>query len=306
MSTLAHAPTLPHGHLLRGRALVLLAGAFWSIAGLLVRMIDAAGPWQILTYRSLSLVVFLLVILALRDGGRPWAALRRDAGLSMLAGLFLCCAFSCYILALTMTTVANVLFLLTAAPLLAAGLGRVVLGERVRSVTWAAMLLALLGVGIMAYNGLSGGNPVGDLLGLGAAFGFAGFTVTLRKKPGIDMLPSVVYGGLLGCVIGTVAAVILEGGLMVGGRDLLLCFVLGSVQLGAGLVVYTFGARHLPAAECVLLSLSEVVLGALWVWIFFAETPTPTALAGGAVLCGAILLYALSGLPRRRPPIGVV
>ena len=190
-----------------------------------------------------------------------------------MAGVFLSVAFVCFVTSMSRTTVANTLFLLSAAPLLAAFLGWLLLRESVRKTTWAAMVAAVFGVAIMVGDGLAQGDTLGDLLGLGAALSFALFTVTLRRKPGVDML---------------------------------LCIALGVVQMGCGLMAYIIGARHLGAAESALLSMSEVVLGPLWVWWVFSEVPATLTLGGGAIVLAALVGNALSGLRRRRPPLGTV
>ena len=305
MTALAGDP-LQESKALQGRLLVLLAGVFWSLAGLFVRAMESAGDWQVVFYRSLTLVVFLALVLAFRDGRRLPLTLSVAGWTPVLAGFFLSFAFVCFVTSMTRTTVANTLFLLSAAPLLAAFLGWIFLREGVRKATWVAMAVAMLGVGVMVGDGLAQGAPLGDLLALGAALAFALFTVTLRRKPGVDMLPTTVYAGLFAMLWSGPAALATGQGLVVSTHDLLLCIALGVVQMGCGLIAYIVGARHLGAAECALLSLSEVVLGPIWVWWVFSEVPASMTLAGGGILLAALAGNALSGLRRTRPPVGAV
>ncbi|MGP1252775.1 MAG: DMT family transporter [Kiloniellales bacterium] len=305
MTALAGDP-LQESKALQGRLLVLLAGVFWSLAGLFVRAMESAGDWQVVFYRSLTLVVFLALVLAFRDGRRLPLTLSVAGWTPVLAGFFLSFAFVCFVTSMTRTTVANTLFLLSAAPLLAAFLGWIFLREGVRKATWVAMAVAMLGVGVMVGDGLAQGSPLGDLLALGAALAFALFTVTLRRKPGVDMLPTTVYAGLFAMLWSGPAALATGQGLVVSTHDLLLCIALGVVQMGCGLIAYIVGARHLGAAECALLSLSEVVLGPIWVWWVFSEIPASMTLAGGGILLAALAGNALSGLRRTRPPVGAV
>jgi drug/metabolite transporter (DMT)-like permease len=294
-----------HAKVLQGRALVLLAGVFLSTAGLFLRAMEEAGDWQIVFYRSLTTAAFLLLILLVRDGRRVGETFRAAGWASVLAGFFLSFAFICFVMSMTRTTVANTLFLLSAAPLLAAFLGWIVLREPVRRATWIAMGAAMVGVGVMVANGLAGGNPLGDLLALGAAVGFASFTVALRRKPDADMLPTVIYGGLFAMLWTGPTAVAVGQGFAISGHDLLLCLGLGVAQMGLGLVCYILGARHLGAAEATLLSLSEVILGPIWVWWAFGEVPSALTLVGGAIVLAALAGNALSGARRKRPPVGV-
>ena len=305
MTSLAADPP-GHDKALQGRLLVLLAGVFWSLAGLFMRSLEAAGDWQVVFYRSLTLIIFLGLVLAVRDGRRLPSIFAAAGWTSVLAGFFLSFAFVCFVTSITRTTVANTLFLLSAAPLLAAFLGWLLLRESVRKATWAAMVAAVLGVAVMVGDGLAQGNPLGDLLALGAALSFALFTVTLRRKPGVDMLPTTVYAGLFAMLWSGPAALVTDQGLLLSTHDLLICIALGVVQMGCGLLAYIIGARHLGAAESALLSMSEVVLGPLWVWWVFSEIPTTLTLAGGGIVLAALVGNALSGLRRRRPPVGAV
>jgi drug/metabolite transporter (DMT)-like permease len=223
-----------------------------------------------------------------------------------MAGLSLSIAFCGFIFSLGYTTVANTLFVLAAAPFLAAALGLVVLGESVRRATWLAMVVALVGVGAMVWEGFVRGNPLGDLTALLAALGFAGFTVALRWGKTRDMRPAVCWAALFTAFAAGVAIPSSGGGFAISAWDLGLCAIMGMVQIGAGLLIYTAGSRHLPAAELALLALTEVVLGPIWVWLGIGETPSLATLLGGAIVLGAIAGNALSGLRRWRPPIGAV
>lgn len=306
MTTLLAGLDEEGARLARGRALVLLATVFWSIGGPLVRFIESADAWQILFYRSASLLVFLMIYLALTEGWRLPQLFREAGWPAVLAGLCIGSTFSVYVLAITQTTVANVLFLLSCSPILGAVLGQFLLGEAVRRTTWIAMAIALVGVAVMVGDGLAGGGALGDLLGLAAALGFALYSVVLRWRRNADMLPSVCYGGLFGTAFATFFC--LAGGLsfVLTPADLAYSLLLGTLNLGVGLVLYTRGARLLPVAEGTLLSLLEVVLGPLLTWLLVAEVPSTATLIGGAILLPAVLIYASTGLRRRRPPTAMV
>ena len=291
----------------RGVVLVLLAGVAWSTAGLVIRLMEQADGWQIVFWRSAAMVPTLLLFIALRNGGALAAAFRRAGWNAVVGGLCLACAFTGFVFALLHTTVANVLFILSAAPLVAAVLGRLILGEPVRRATWGAMIIALAGVGVMVAGSLERGALLGNLIALLTTFGFAGFTVALRRGREVDMLPAVCLGGIISMMISGSALARADAlaAFAVSGHDLALCLALGMVQLSLGLVLYTFGSRHVPAAELTLLAMTEVVLGPIWVWIGVGETPSATTLLGGAIVLGAVAGQAVGGVRRARPPIGV-
>ncbi len=289
-----------------GVALVLTAGACWSIMGLVVRLMEAATSWQILFYRSLSLGLFLALVLALRSRGRPLRAIRRGGRSSVLGGLALVLAFCGSIFAVRNTTVANAMFLFATAPFMAAGLGLLILKESVRRATWTAMAAGGLGVVLMVAEGIALGHFLGNAAAVLSAIGFALFTIALRWQHKEDMLPAVCLGGFFTAMVAGLLCLTGGEGLAVSRHDLLLACLLGVGQLGLGLTLYTYGSKAVPAAELALLAMSEVVLGPFWVWLALGETAGPWTLIGGAVLLAAIAGNALSGLRRKPPPIGAV
>ncbi len=285
-----------------GVFLVLFAGVCWSSMGLGIRFIETANVWQILFYRSLFLVPFLFLVIALRSGGKPLQVIRKVGLAGLIGGMALVFAFTGGILAIQATTVANAMFLFAAAPFMAALLGLFILRERVRTATWWAMSAAIIGIAIMVWEGVSLGHMAGNIAALVSALGFAVFTVSLRWRKVEDMMPSVFLAGVLAVIIA--AAVCLSAGysLVLPARDILVAASLGIFQVGAGMVIYTIGSRVVPAAELALLSMTEVVLGPFWVWLFLGETAGVFTLLGGAVLLAAIAGNALSGL-RHKPPL---
>ncbi len=284
-----------------GVLLVLAAGMLWSTVGLGIRLIENAEVWQILLYRSASLSPFLFIIIWLRSGGRPFERIRQSGFPAVIAGLSLVAAYAGGIIALQSTSVANAMLLFASAPFFTALLGWVVLREPVRRATFAAMAVAIAGIGIMVSDDTSAGAMTGNLAALGSAFGFAVFTVALRWGKTSDMMPSVFLSGLFAIVI-TGAVCLFKGlPLVLSVNDASIALTMGVFQVGAGLVLYTLGSRSVPAAELTVLSMAEVLLGPLWVWLFLGETAGVYTLLGGVVLLGAIVGNALSGL-RRRPP----
>ncbi len=285
---------------LRGVALVLLAGVCWSSMGLGIRLLEEASPWQLLFYRSLSLTAFLIVFIALRNGGRVAPTFRLAGRSAALGGLALVAAFSGGVVAIVETTVANAMFLFATAPFFAAVLGRLLLGEPVRRATWIAMSVATLGIVVMVAEAISFGAILGNLAAVISALGFAFFTIALRWGRNGDMLPAVVYAGLYTVVFAGGICLATGQGLAVPAGDLGIALGMGTFQVGAGLACYTLGSKAVPAAELALLSMTEVVLGPIWVWLALGEVAGPFTLAGGALLMVAIAGNALSGL-RHRP-----
>jgi len=288
-----------------GVILVLMAGAFWSSMGLGIRMIEAANVWQILFYRSIALASFLFIVISFRSGFKPVKTIRRAGLAGVIGGACLVVAFAGGIYAIQSTSVANAMFLFASAPFLAALLGWIVLRESVRRATWIAMVAALVGILVMVVNGISAGRLAGNLSAILSALGFAVFTIALRWGKLEDMMPAVFLAGIFAML--TAALVCWGGayGFVISANDLIIVLSLGVFQVGLGLTIFTIGSRVVPAAELALLSMTEVLLGPFWVWLFLGETADFYTLAGGAVLMLAIAGNALSGL-RRKPVVPVI
>ena len=286
-----------------GVLLVLAAGICWSSMGLGIRHIEVANVWQILFFRSLALTPLLLLVLTLRARGNPFLIIQRAGLAGGVGGISLVFAFSGSILAVQTTSVANAMFLFAAAPFFAAVLGWLVLKEHVRNATWISMMVALVGIVIMVWEGISIGRIIGNVAALISALGFAVFTISLRWKKLEDMLPTVFLAGLFAIIIAGALCQIKGYGLDVPKRDIWIALALGVFQVGAGLILYTLGSKVVPSAELALLSMTEVVFGPFWVWLFLGETAGVYTLLGGMILLIAIASNALSGLRRKPIPL---
>ncbi|MCB6178439.1 DMT family transporter [Rhodobacter sp. Har01] len=281
-----------------GALLVVLAASLWSLMGLAIRQIDEAGTWAVLLWRSAGAIPVLGAWIVVTSGGRPMAQIAATGWAGVVGGLSLVAAFAGAIYAIQSTTVANAVFLFSASPFLAALLGWLVLREPVRPATWAAIGLAGIGMYVMVREGLAAGALAGNLAALGSALGFAAFTVALRAGRVAQAMPV----SFLGCVfsLGVAAAVLALTGqdAVPPVQDIAISAAMGAGILAVGMVLYTLGSRALPAAEATLLSLVEVMLAPVWVWLVLDETATAATFAGGAVVLVAVVLNAAAGARR--------
>jgi DME family drug/metabolite transporter len=302
MSSVAYSSDYEISHR-RGLAFVFAAGVLWSTVGLGIRLIEDASVWQILLYRSVALSAFLYVVIRLRSGESPFAQACRSGLPSVIAGLALVAAYSGGIYSIQVIPVANALLLFATAPFMTAILGWIVLRERVRPATWVAIFVAISAIAIMVSGQTSNGAADGTLAALGSAFGFSVFTVALRWGKSGEMLPAVFLSGLFAIIITSALCLLLGLSFVLSPRDGGIAMGMGVFQVGAGLVLYTLGSRTLPAAELTLLSLSEVLLGPFWVWLFLGEDASARTLIGGALLLVAIAGNAVSGVRRKPAPV---
>jgi len=282
----------------RAALLVVIAAMLWSTAGLVFRLLEEPSQWRIVFWRSGLLAPFLVALVLARSG--PSLAAFRSAGWhAPLAGAFLGAAFTFWILALGHTSVANAAFLLCAGPVATVLLARLLLAERLTAANMLAVAGVVTGTFIINAGSLQGGHFWGNLYALLTAVAFAAYTITVRSKRDVDMQPAVLFAALFSALL---AGFVLGGDVGISWRDMVLCLLLGVGQVGVGLVLYTAGARHLPAVELTLLSLIEVVLAPVWVWLLLGEHPAPQTLAGGAIMLAAVALPAALLLRRVRAP----
>jgi drug/metabolite transporter (DMT)-like permease len=237
--------------------------------------------------RALFAAVAVAAYVAVVERGRVVEACRSVglAGIGFAASMAV--ASGTFIVALNHASVAQVLFILSISPVLAALLGRALLGEPVSARTAGAMAVALLGVGVMV-GAPGGGTPLGDGLSVLMALGFAVSIVIARHRRDVSMAPAIGLAQLFLLIVATPIA--LAGHVAVGVPDVLWLALFGAGQIGLGLILLTIGARLIPAAQVALISLLEVVLGPLWVWLADGERPRAGTLIGGAVVVAAVIL----------------
>jgi drug/metabolite transporter (DMT)-like permease len=262
--------------------MVALAAVAWSTAGILQRELSVGIGTQ-LAGRALFAVLGLLAYVAVAERGAVPKAFRAVGRGGLAIAALMAVSSGSFIIALNHSSVANVLFMQALAPILAAVLGTV-LGEAVSRRTWLAMCIALAGVGLMV-GGPGHPSVPGVALTLLMTASFAGTLVITRHHRDVSMAPATCLSQAL-VLVG--AAPFAHPG-EVGGHDLSLL-----VEIGLGLVFLTIGGRLIPAAEVALITLLEVVLGPLWVWIFLSEQPGAATLAGGAIVLAAVGIQARS------------
>ena len=287
-------PGIEHSRI-AGRLWVLSAGLCMSFGGPIIRLAEDITEWQFLFYRSLGAALLLAAYFRLT--GRPvlWLV-RRTGWTGFVCGCCLSVAFTGYVWGVMHSTVANALFLLSAAPVVTALLGWWVLREPVVRSMWLAMIGVVVGVGIMIGEGLAEADLLGDLAALSAAFGFAGFSVGLRRGRHVDMSPTILIAASITAVVSGVLALAGGDGLDAPLRDVGVAASYGVLVITAGIFLFTLGSRSVPSAELVLLSLTEVVFAPVWVWLAFGEVPSGPTLIGGVVLLGAIAGQAIAGM----------
>lgn len=280
-------------------AVMACAALMWSIAGVLTRQLESAAGFEITFWRSVFAGLTVLSALAWQKRRHAFHAVRASGGLGLLSGLMWAVMFCCFMLALTRTTVANTLIVMSISPLLTALLALAFLRQRIAPRTWIAIGFALAGMLWMFAGNVEGGSGAhiaGMLIALGVPLA-ASVNVIAMKKAGqqVDLVPAV----LLGCVFSLAGMLPLAWPLQASWHDLGILATLGIFQLGLPCMMMVIAARALSAPEVSLLALLEVVFGPVWAWLGAGEAPSGATLSGGAMVLGALLLNELLALRLR-------
>ncbi len=285
----------------RAVALMVLVTLLWSIAGVVTRHLDAARSFEVTFWRSLFNALTLAVGLTLLRGPALWPGLLRADRVLWASGLCWAVMYTAFMVALTLTTVANVLVTMAIGPMLTALLSRIFLGQRLPLHTWLAILVA--GVGIASMFGAEagrGGSLLGSLVACAVPLAGAINWILLQRNAesgaqAADMLPAV----LLGALISAAVTLPLAWPLQASAHDLGLLALLGSVQLALPCLLVVRLSRELPAPEIALLALLEVIFGVTWAWLGAGERPPASVLLGGVLVLGALVANEAFALRRQ-------
>jgi len=281
---------------------MILATLLWSMAGVVTRHLESAGGFEATFWRSFFNAVALVVLLGRLRGfgalGRTLAS--RDPTL-WLSGACWAVMFTAFMVAITMTTVANVLVTMAIAPLVTALVARIALGHRLPARTWGAIVVAGIGIAWMYAHELAAVEPrhlVGTAIALAVPLAAAlNWTAIQRsRRGGADLLVAVLIGAALSALLTFGAALPLRA----TAHDLALLALLGVFQLAVPCLIAVAAARVLAAPEAALLSLLEIVFGVVWTWLGAAEAPSRHVLGGGALVLGALVANESIALRQRR------
>jgi drug/metabolite transporter (DMT)-like permease len=265
-----------------------VASLIFSTGALFVRSLHHPKAWTTVFWRSVSACASLLVLIAWRERGRTWRAI---TGMGRpgwtVAGAFSASSIG-MVVALSRTSAAIVLVIFALSPLAAAVLAWIVIGERVRGYTWAAIAVTVGGVAYMVSGPGASGSASGALIALVIPLAFGFGTVMIRRHHEIAMAPAM----FLAAAIGALIALPFAHPTALDRHDFLLLLLFGFAQLGVGLAIFSVGAARAPATDVALISMLEPVIGPVWVWVFDNEYPGVPALIGGTVVFAALVTAA--------------
>ena len=280
-----------------GLALMVAAPVLWSSAGVVTRHIQSTPPFEQVFWRSLFAFIFVMAVLVFQRAN-PWTAVRAGGLPGLVSGLMWAVMFTAFLFALSMTTTANTLVVMSVSPLLTALFASLFLKDPVPLRTWIASGAAAVGIAWMFSAGLAAhylGMAIAFLIPVAAAINVVVLRASAAK---LDLVPAVMLGGALSCLIALPFALPFAA----TPRDLALLAFLGVFQLGLPCMLLVLASRALPAPEIALLGLLEVVLGPLWAWLGAGEEPGRATLVGGAIVLAALVMNELTSV--KRAPAG--
>lgn len=278
---------------------MVLAPVLWSTAGVVTRHLQQAPAFEQVFWRSLFAFVFVFLTLLL-TGRNVWTTTIRSGKPGLVSGAMWAVMFTAFVFALSLTSTANTLVVMSISPVLTALAAWVVLKEAVPVRTALAAVAAATGIAWMAagdLDALSARDVSGMLFALMVPLAAATNFITLRwvarhgESVKVDLVPAVMTGALLSFLIALPFALPFQA----TGRDVVLLAFLGFFQLGVPCMLLVIASRTLAPPELALLALLEVILGVLWTWLWAGETPGAATLFGGALVLGALAANELLG-----------
>ena len=277
---------------------MVIAPVLWSTAGVVTRHVERALPAEQVFWRSLFALAFVFAAILLTQRRNPLRSIMRAGWPGLVSGAMWAIMFTAFLFALSLTTTANALVMMSVSPLLTALFAWLFLKDPLPLRTWIAAGAAAAGIVWMFHSNFSSHHLAGMLVALIIPVAAAINVVTLRGAAArLDLVPAVMLGGALSCLIALPLALPLQA----SGKDIALLAFLGFFQLGLPCMLLVVASRTLLAPEIALLGLLEVVLGPLWAWLGADEVPAGSTLAGGMVVLAALAANELPTLRRRAP-----
>jgi drug/metabolite transporter (DMT)-like permease len=282
----------------RVRGLMLMAGASlcWSLSGIIVRNTTISNNWEVVFWRSCFSFLFLAGWLGITHRRGAIAELHRVGWAGLASGAMFATMITFFLLALTLTTVANTQAIVCLAPFTGALAGWVLLRESLPMRTFIAMTCALAGITLMFMESLGTGRMLGNVVALFVPLAY-GINVALLRKTHAQA--DMVMAVLIGSFISALVTLPLAWPLQASTHDLTLLAFMGVIQLAVGCILFVRAMPHLTAAEISLIGLLESLLAPLWVWIGVGERPSNIALIGGLIVIGSLVLNEVLALRRR-------
>jgi drug/metabolite transporter (DMT)-like permease len=268
--------------------LITLIGVIAIIPDAMLVRLVAADEWTTLFWRGLLTAISITTVLTILHRRETVARFKEIGPLGVLLAVLFAVGAICFVVAITLTKVANVLFIVSTTPLYAAIIARAFLGEQVPLRIWVAIGFTMLGVAVISSASLSRGSDsvLGDGLAFLAALSMAMTLSLARKARARSMVPSMALAGAFYAL----AILPFVSPFNISAADVGWLALMGLVSVPLGFSMLTIAPRYLPTPEVSLLLLLEAVVGPLLVWWVVGESPGSRALVGGGIVVATLLV----------------
>ena len=176
-----------------GFILLLFGGFCLSWGGLIIRSFEAASVWQILLLRSVFFMFALMTFLFMTYKKKTFKIIKESGYPALLGGFVMSLSFIAFVVSMSNTTVANVVFIISTQTMFLALFGYFYLREKISLISFISILLAMSGITVMVGDSLSSGSFFGNLVALAIPINFSILVMIIRKNKNLDMVPAIFY-----------------------------------------------------------------------------------------------------------------
>ncbi len=271
---------------LPGYILLLFGGFCLSWGGFIVRSFETSNAWEILLLRSSFFFLGVTTFLILTYKKKAAEVIKKAGLLGFLGGFVMSFSFIAFVFAMMNTSVANVVFIISTQTMFLALFGFIYLKEKVSSISFLSIILAMSGILVMIGDSFSSGTLFGNIVALTIPISFSILIMIIRKNPTLDLIPAIWFASLFSILY----SFLMVDTLVFSNHDIFMGFLLGVPQLTFGFICITIGSRTTRAVTVGLLMLSETIFAPIWVWLFLNEIPPSSVFIGGTIIIFAIII----------------
>ncbi|WP_299875504.1 DMT family transporter [uncultured Cocleimonas sp.] len=275
---------------LKGILITTLGVIILSPDALIIRLLNA-DTWTVMIWRGTAFAIGITLIMLLTYREKTIQQFIKIGKPGLMIGLFFGCSNLCFTTAIQNTSIANTLVIIATSPMFAALFTWMFLGEKIKTITWVAMLIIFASIFLIMSDSLETGGILGDLSAFGSAIFIAiSFTFTRRHKE-VNMVPAMALSGILIALV-SIPAILSTGGTFKLLPEVVPFLILGGAISSTAFALITLGPRYMPAPEVSLIMPLETVLGTYLGWLFISEKPSSLTIIGGVIIILTLVAHS--------------
>ena len=262
-------------------SLLVLAGALWSLGGLLIKSIE----WPPLAISGLRGGIAAIVIYIFNRNNKFTFSKSK-----IIAACCYALVVTLFVMANKLTTAGNAILLQYTAPVYVALFSYMFLGEKSTIVDWVTIVILLFGLALFFIDDLTFDGFTGNIFAILSGMSFAALTLLLRKQKDDSPSDSVLLGNILTLIIGLP---VIATSITFEAKPIALILILGVFQLGIPYIFYTTAIKHVTALDAIIFPIIEPILNPILVFFILGEALGPWALLGGALVLGGVIVRGI-------------